>query len=312
MERECPDFKEEQARKSKRRKKREPSARRAWLKKIIGGCLALVGGASYLRFESSWLETTLKTVALPTFPKDLKIRILHLSDLHFSNTVSIEDIDYALQKGLEKKPDLMMITGDFITDELTSKASRKLTDCLLKHTRQVRTFACLGNHDGGAWMKKRGGYESPERVRAMLQSANVKLLENSSQKISLPGQTLVLSGVGDYWSEACQPKLCLRPLPAKPPTSRETTILLCHNPDAKELLKGYQWDLMLSGHTHGGQFKIPFLDYAPFAPVMDRSMTEGLHDWEGRRIHVTRGVGNLYGIRLNCRPEISLLELVST
>ena len=146
----------------------------------------------------------------------------------------------------------------------------------------------------------------------MLKAANVNLLENSSKRLSLPGQTLVLSGVGDYWSEACRPKGLLRPLSTQVRSSGETTILLCHNPDAKELLKNYQWDLMLSGHTHGGQMKIPFLGYAPFAPVMDRSMTEGLHDWEGRKIHITRGVGNLYGIRFNCRPEISLLELVST
>ena len=312
MERESPDFKEEQAKKSRLRRKKESTPRRSWLKKTIAGALALVGGIAYLRFESNWLETTQKTVALPTFPKGRKIRILHLSDFHFSKTVSIEDIDLALQKGLERKPNLMMITGDFITDELTPENSGKLADCLREYTRQVSTFACLGNHDGGTWSKKRGGYASPERVKSMLKAANVNLLENSSKRLSLPGQTLVLSGVGDYWSEACKPKGLLRPLSTPARSSGETTILLCHNPDAKELLKNYQWDLMLSGHTHGGQMKIPFLGYAPLAPVMDRSMTEGLHDWEGRKIHVTRGVGNLYGIRFNCRPEISLLDLVST
>ena len=310
MDRESPDFQKEQAKKSRLRRNKNSTPRRSWLKKTIGGALALLGGIAYLKFEANWLETTKKTVALPSFPKGRKIRILHLSDFHFSNTVSIENIDLALQKGLEHKPDLMIITGDFITDSLTSKDSDNFADCLRKHTRQVSTFACLGNHDGGPWTQKRGGYKSPERVKGMLKSANVDLLENRSKRISLPGQTLVLSGLGDYWSEACQPKGLLRPLSAG--GSGETTILLCHNPDAKKLLKNYQWDLMLSGHTHGGQMKIPFLGYAPFAPVMDRSMTEGLHDWEGRKIHVTRGVGNLYGIRFNCRPEISLLELVST
>jgi uncharacterized protein len=312
MERESPDFKEEQARKSKRRSKQTSSPRRAWLRKAMGGVLGLIGGATYLRFESNWLETTHKTVALATLPKKQKIRILHLSDLHLSTVVSIKDIDLALQEGLKEKPDMMILTGDFITDELTAESSRNFADCLRKYTQQVPTFACLGNHDGGAWMKKRGGYESPDRVKRMLESANVNLLDNSSRRLALPGQTLVLSGVGDYWSEACQPKSCLRPLSTGSKPAKETTILLCHNPDAKELLRDYQWDLMLCGHTHGGQFKVPFLDYAPFAPVMDRSMTEGLHEWQGRKIHITRGVGNLYGIRFNCRPEISLLELVST
>jgi predicted MPP superfamily phosphohydrolase len=312
MERESPDFKEEQARKSKRRREKESTPRRSWLKKIIVAALGLIGGIAYLRFESNWLETTKKTVALPKFPKGRKIRILHLSDLHLSQVVSIDDLDSALNRGLREQPDVMMITGDFITGELPAESFRELAECLGKYASQVPTFACLGNHDGGAWLKKRGGYEKPNLVKAMLKLAKIKLLENSSQSIFIKGQPLVLSGVGDYWSEACQPKACLRSLEARSKPSKEITILLCHNPDAKELLKGYEWDLMLSGHTHGGQFKIPFLDYAPFAPVMDRSMTEGLHDWEGRKIHVTRGVGNLYGIRLNCRPEISLLEIVST
>ena len=104
-----------------------------------------------------------------------------------------------------------------------------------------------------------------------------------------------MTGLGDYWSESCKPEDCLRALDPKKPKKPEVNVILCHNPDAKELLKGYDWDLMLCGHTHGGQFKIPFNDYAPFAPVMDRTMTEGLHQWEGRQIHVTRGVGNLDG-----------------
>ena len=62
---------------------------------------------------------------------------------------------------------------------------------------------------------------------------------------------------------------------------------------------------MLCGHTHGGQFKIPFLNWTPFAPVQDHSMVEGLHSWKKRQIHITRGVGNLWGVRLNCRPEVS-------
>ena len=99
-------------------------------------------------------------------PKGRKIRILHLSDFHFSKTVSIKDIDLALQKGLEHKPNLMMITGDFITDELTPEDFRKLADCLREYTRQVSTFACLGNHDGGTWSKKEAATQAPNESKA--------------------------------------------------------------------------------------------------------------------------------------------------
>ncbi|MCW5982063.1 MAG: hypothetical protein KIT09_28515 [Bryobacteraceae bacterium] len=66
---------------------------------------------------------------------------------------------------------------------------------------------------------------------------------------------------------------------------------------------------MLSGHTYGGQIVIPVLGYAPFVPIKDRRFTEGLRLWRGRHVHVTRVVGNILGVRLNCRPEVSLLTL---
>ena len=92
----------------------------------------------------------------------------------------------------------------------------------------------------------------------------------------------------------------------------EPVILMCHNPDAKDILKPFFWNLMLAGHTHGGQFVVPFTKFAPFAPVADKSIVEGLHSWDkSRYIHVTKGVGNLYGLRFNCRPEISLIQLVA-
>ena len=64
--------------------------------------------------------------------------------------------------------------------------------------------------------------------------------------------------------------------------------MLCHNPDAKEILRPFDWDVMLCGHTHGGQLRIPFTNYAPLAPVKDLTMTEGLHALDGRSIYITR------------------------
>lgn len=66
---------------------------------------------------------------------------------------------------------------------------------------------------------------------------------------------------------------------------------------------------MLSGHTHGGQIVVPLLGWRPFAPVRDLRYVEGLHEWSGRQIYTTRGVGNLHGLRFNCPPEVSVLEV---
>jgi uncharacterized protein len=83
---------------------------------------------------------------------------------------------------------------------------------------------------------------------------------------------------------------------------------LSHNPDTKEQLKAYDWDVAFCGHTHGGQFRLPLIG-TPFAPVKDKRFVQGLHFWEGRQIYITKGVGNLFGVRFNCRPEISLITL---
>ena len=86
-------------------------------------------------------------------------------------------------------------------------------------------------------------------------------------------------------------------------------VAMSHNPDTKELLAGYPWNLMLSGHTHGGQVIVPLYG-PPIVPVRDLRYLEGLKPWGERLIHVTRGVGNLMGVRFGCRPEVAILELV--
>ena len=83
---------------------------------------------------------------------------------------------------------------------------------------------------------------------------------------------------------------------------------MSHNPDSKEMLRRWPWDLLLSGHTHGGQVIIPFQG-PRYAPVTDKRYVAGLKPWESRQIHVTRGVGNFAGVRFRCRPEVSLLIL---
>jgi len=75
------------------------------------------------------------------------------------------------------------------------------------------------------------------------------------------------------------------------------------------MLEPYPWDVVLCGHTHGGQIWIPGLG-APFAPVEDKRYIAGLYPWSNRWMHITKGVGNIWGLRFNCRPEISLLTIV--
>lgn len=304
MAKEVPDFQKEQLKKLKKRSTRN---RRGFFKKFILGLVATLSAWLYLRFEANWLETTKKKVLIPGLKNKVPIKLLHLSDFHFSNTVSLEDIDFALREGFSHNPDACVITGDFITSQISETEVKQYSELLNNYAQAVPIFASLGNHDGGEWAGKNGGFKNTRAMEYMLKKAGIKLLQNQRESIFLKGQALSIAGVGDLWSKSCKPQQCLPANSSR--TSSGPSILLSHNPDAKNLLKDFKWDLMLCGHTHGGQLKIPFSDWTPFAPVEDHSMVEGLHQWNGRQIHITRGVGNLWGLRFNCRPEISLLEL---
>jgi predicted MPP superfamily phosphohydrolase len=264
------------------------------------------GGGIYTRFgEPHWLEVTRRTIPLaPQKSFASAVRLVHLSDFHASEVVSLEYIGDAISQALAEKPDVIAITGDFFTDHLRDSA--KYTDVLRRLSASAPTFACLGNHDGGPWTKMAGGNATTAEVLALLRASNITCLHNSNTTLTMRGRSIQLFGVGDLWSDMCEPVKAFDRAPARGAAFR---ILLNHNPDAKQLLHPFDWDLMLCGHTHGGQVRLPILG-TPFAPVQDRRYVEGLHRWENRWLYITRGVGNLHGVRFNCRPEISVLEIV--
>ena len=236
------------------------------------------------------------TLPLKGIQKHEKLKLLHISDLHLSQAVSIENIELALRKGFTGAPDACFITGDFITDKPSKTELHRLGKLLLRFSSKSPIYACLGNHDGGSWASKHGGPHTSEDLKNVLRKSRVQLLVNESIKVRIKGIPLQIAGLGDLWAQECHPNLCLRKYHPNPQPS-EPVLVMCHNPDAKEVLKPYYWNIMLAGHTHGGQFIIPFTKLAPFAPVLDHSMLEGLHYWDkSRYIHVTRGVGNLYGL----------------
>ncbi len=266
--------------------------------------LSGLGGLGYgFLVESRWLEVSRVRIKLP---KSLKapIRIAHLSDLHWSSFVSLSFIEKAIEIGLGQNPDFVCVTGDFVTagDEMELD---EYTRFLRGLSSRVTTFGVLGNHDGGSWSKVRGGYRTTAQVSNLLDNAGFTLLSNRSTTIDTKGGRLTLVGTDDLRSGSFRPSAAFKGVEKK---AAAATILLAHNPDSKDYVGNWGWDLMLSGHTHGGQIVVPFLG-APVVPVRDRRYIAGLNPWKDRLIYTTRGVGNLLGIRLNCRPQISILDL---
>ncbi|HTC90740.1 MAG TPA: phosphodiesterase YaeI [Bryobacteraceae bacterium] len=254
--------------------------------------------------EPNWLERTFYRVKLPCKSLTRSVRILHLSDFHASPVVPFSLIENAVSLGLDAKPDVICLTGDFVTDAAPFDEAQ-YGRILRRLSCAGPIFATLGNHDGGAWGASVGGLKDTGMVCALLSSAGIPLLHNRSEIVRLRDQSLRLAGVPDLWSEQVNGDLAFANIPADDPA-----ILLAHNPDTKDVLADRPWDLMLSGHTHGGQVVLPILGDR-FTPVRDKRFIAGLKPWNGRQVYVTRGVGSIDGVRVNCRPEVTILDLTS-
>jgi predicted MPP superfamily phosphohydrolase len=267
--------------------------------------LSLIGATPVYAFgvEPKWLERTFHQIRLPRRDLGSGIRILHLSDFHASPVVPFSLIEKAIEDGLAAQPDLICLTGDFVTDAHAFD-KQEYSRILSRLSVAAPTFACLGNHDGGNWaVSKGGGFRDTRVVRELLDASGVSLLHNRSELALVRGQSMRIVGVPDLWSREVDGQLAFQDVQPE-----EATILLAHNPDTKDVLADRPWDLMLSGHTHGGRVLVPLVG-TRFIPVQDKRFIAGLKQWNGRHVYVTRGVGSLAGVRFNCRPEVTVLKV---
>lgn len=264
------------------------------------GALA-VGGTGYGWFDSQWLEVVRRDVSLAKPAGG--IRVLHLSDFHARDLFGLSLIIKAIDAGLAEKPDLICLTGDYVSH--TYSGMDAYARELAKLALAAPTFSCLGNHDGGYWSGRRVGYKDRTAVLNLIQAAGIRPVENESQRLQIKGQDISVTGVGDYWAGYFYPaEAFARKKPAA------VSVLLSHNPDMKNNLAPYDWDIVLCGHTHGGQARFPVLG-TPFAPVADKRYISGLYPLRDRWLYITRGIGcSGVPLRINCRPEVTLLTLV--
>jgi uncharacterized protein len=244
-----------------------------------------------------------KEIALRRWPERLQgFTIALLSDFHYDPYFSIHPLKRAIDMVNALQPDLIVLTGDFVSLPLLSKNDKGAAlaaDPCARLLRQMQAkhglWAVLGNHDY---------FSNPDHVTAALESQGIQVLANRSVAIEPNGARFWLSGVNDVLSQTADLGAALQPVPRD-----EATILLAHEPDYADYVSRYPIDLQLSGHSHGGQLRVPFVRPL-YLPEMAKKYIWGLYKIGPLTLYTNAGLGTVVvPARLNCPPEITLLTL---
>lgn len=259
-------------------------------------------GGYTLLVEPHWVKVVERDLPVAGLPAALAgACLVQISDLHVGPQVDDAYLVDAFGIVAARRPDILVITGDFITHTAARGRgpSAQLRDVLahLPHGR-LATVGVLGNHDYG------DGWRHPEIAAAVAREAGragVRVLRNEVATV----QGLDIVGLDDIWARGAD---IGRAFAGR---AGAAAVVLCHNPDAAdELPWGDYRGWMLAGHTHGGQCKPPFLP-PPLLPVRNARYVAGeVPLADGRRLYVNRGLGHLIQARFNVRPEITHFTLV--
>ena len=264
----------------------------------VTGLVSSTASLAYgFKVEPSWLELTHHTAEISGLPRAFHgYKIAHLTDIHADNIFMKKDrLADIVTKTIELKPDLAVITGDFVTDNFDGVADF-LYEALARLQASVPTVAVLGNHD--YWTDVVG-------VRNVLRRANIENIENRVYTLTRDGQHFHVCGLGDIWESQQRMDIVLDALPDDNPA-----MLLVHEPDYVETTATTRrFALQLSGHSHGGQVNIPLLG-PPVKPNMGYIYHTGRYEVGDMLQYTSRGLGMVPPrVRVNCRPELTLHTL---
>lgn len=263
----------------------------------LGGLALYAGEVS--RHELSVEQHTIHLTRLPDAFRGM--RIVQISDFHFDEYTEAFFLRDMVRQVNRLQPDLVVLTGDFISYAPLphSFARRRAPECaaILSEIQCPLRYAIEGNHDCIVGVRY---------VAEPLKEHGIPLLLNQAVPLERDGQRLWLAGLGSACCSNAHPRVAI---PKAATAGTEAVIVLAHEPDILPEVARYNVDLMLSGHTHGGQVRLPFLpplDLPPFG----RRYIEGLFRHGPTQLYVNRGIGAVgVPFRFRCPPEITVLTL---
>lgn len=263
----------------------------------LGGLALYAGEIS--RHEMSVEEHTIHLTRLPDAFRGM--RIVQISDFHLDEFTEAFFLREMVRQVNGLRPDLVVLTGDFISYGPLpySYARRRAPECasILSEIECPLRYAVEGNHDciiGARY------------VTEPLKEHGIPTLTNRAVALERDGQRLWLAGLGSACCDNAHPETAI---PRTASSGNEAVIVLAHEPDILPQIARYNADLMLSGHTHGGQVRFPFLPPLKL-PELGQIYVEGLFRHGPTQLYVNRGIGAVgLPFRFNCPPEITVLML---
>jgi predicted MPP superfamily phosphohydrolase len=256
------------------------------------------------RIEPTWLELNCFDIPVAGLPDSFAgFRIAQLSDFHCSRQVTPSYLSEAIDLAHSRQPDAIVLTGDFVHKgyRYVDRVARTLGRLSAPHG----VYAVLGNHDFS--VRNALGFRRYRHLHRAVADAltahGIRVLHNESVPLRRGDHALHLVGVEDLWSRVCDLD---RAFAGLDPTVG--CIVLAHNPRTVERLNGRRCDLMLSGHTHGGQVNLPGVG-RPVLSRQARRFAAGLYPHKRGYLYVNKGVGFGFRFRFGVRPEVAVLIL---
>lgn len=247
--------------------------------------------------ERHWVQVVRQDIYLPNLPEAMDgFRIAQLSDLHLEPWTTAEQIAEAVKVTNALTPDLIVITGDFLTN--SARPAGRLAEVLADLQAPHGVLGSLGNHD--VW-------HQPAVLTKHLAQKQIEILRNQGLRLHTPKGSLFIAGLDSAWAG----KPNVRPALLEWKT-HEPLVILAHEPDsADQVTKSELPALQLSGHTHGGQVCFPFLTpIALHLPAWGKKYAHGHHQVGKLQLYVNRGIGCVgLPVRFACPPEVTEITL---
>jgi len=225
------------------------------------------------------------------------IKVVIFSDLHAKDAMSMDFLGKVVKEINSCEPDIILILGDFIDYH---EHEIKFLEPLGALNASYGIYAVLGNHDYGFGWSNKG---LADKVEKKLEDLNIIVLRNENRLIDINGTRFYLVGSDSLWAGEADLDKAIEGIEENIPE-----ILLCHNPDIVLINKSDRFDLILSGHTHGGQVNLPLIGPLYVNTKMGGAYTNGFYEINDRNIYITRGIGGSIRFRLNSIPEIVVME----